>query len=202
VIFDIIKSSSKKLSGVYIPLIVKKGKSLKSFVKILNNLNFFNLDVVTINVIVDMGISEDIKQEKFKNELNKAIINIVYTNSWLNTRQAGLFKDYGLTMPQYNVLRILRGQHPKPATVNLLIDRMLDKSSNASRIVDKLEAKNLVIRKQCSNDRRAVDVLISDAGLELLKKIDSKLDKWEQDLSGLSEEECAQLNHLLDKLRT
>ncbi|MBV6642465.1 MAG: MarR family transcriptional regulator [Cyclobacteriaceae bacterium] len=149
-----------------------------------------------------MGISEDIKQEKFRSELSKAIINVVYTNSWLNTRQTRLFKEYGLTMPQYNVLRILRGQHPKPATVNLLIDRMLDKSSNASRIVDKLEAKKLVIRKQCSNDRRAVDVLISDAGLQLLEQIDAKLDKWENQLIGLSEEECGQLNVLLDKLRT
>ena len=149
-----------------------------------------------------MGISEDIKQEKFRSELSKAIINVVYTNSWLNTRQTRLFKEYGLTMPQYNVLRILRGQHPKPATVNLLIDRMLDKSSNASRIVDKLEAKKLVIRKQCSNDRRAVDVLISDAGLQLLEQIDAKLDKWENQLIGLSEEECGKLNVLLDKLRT
>ncbi len=148
-----------------------------------------------------MGISEDIKQEKFKNEFSKAIINIVYTNSWLNQRQIGLFKEYGLTMPQYNVLRILRGQHPKPATVNLLIDRMLDKSSNASRIVDKLEAKKLVIRKQCSNDRRAVDVFISDAGLQLLSKIDTRLDKLESDLCSLTEDECAQLNLLLDKIR-
>ncbi len=148
-----------------------------------------------------MGISEDIKQEKFKSELNKALINIIYTNSWLISRQASLFKEFGLTMPQFNVLRILRGQHPKPATVNLLIDRMLDKSSNASRIVDKLEAKKLVIRKQCSKDRRAVDVLISDAGLDLLKEIDLKLDRWEDEQNKLSEDECAHLNFLLDKLR-
>ncbi|XOV95115.1 MAG: MarR family winged helix-turn-helix transcriptional regulator [Bacteroidota bacterium] len=149
-----------------------------------------------------MGINEDIKQSKFKNELNKAIINIIYTNSWLETKHADIFKQFSLTMPQFNILRILRGQHPKPATVNLLIDRMLDKSSNASRIVDKLEAKKLVIRKQCSNDRRAVDVFISNSGLELLKKIGVELDKWEKKHSKLSEEECAQLNTLLDKLRS
>lgn len=148
-----------------------------------------------------MGITEDIKQPKFKSEVSKAMINIIYTNSWLGTRQSQIFKDFGLTMPQYNVLRILRGQHPKPATVNLLIERMLDKSSNASRIVDKLEVKELVERKQCSNDRRAVDVIISDSGLALLKKIDLVLDDWEKTQSNLTEEECQQLNHLLDKFR-
>ena len=149
-----------------------------------------------------MGISEDIKQEKFKSELSKAIINIVYTNSWLNTRQTGLFKRLWFDHASVQCIENTPGSNtPKPATVNLLIERMLDKSSNASRIVDKLEAKKLVIRKQCSNDRRAVDVLISDAGLDLLKKIDSKLDRWESDLSGLTETECAQLNQLLDKMR-
>lgn len=148
-----------------------------------------------------MGISEDIKQSKFKNEMSKALINIIYTNSWMGARQGSIFKKYSLTMPQYNILRILRGQHPKPATVNLLIDRMLDKSSNASRIVDKLEAKKLVIRKQCSGDRRAVDVLISDAGLDLLNQIDGELEKWEQQENRLSNNEYVQLNYLLDKLR-
>ncbi len=149
-----------------------------------------------------MGISEDIKQSKFKSELNKAMINIIYTNSWLSTRQANIFKQFGLTMPQFNILRILRGQHPKPATVNLLIDRMLDKSSNASRIVDKLEAKKFVVRKQCSDDRRAVDVFISQSGLDLLKLIDQELEKWERSQEKLSTDECAQLNLLLDKLRS
>ena len=126
-----------------------------------------------------MGIAEDIKQEKFKSEFSKAVVNILFTNSWIGQKNAQLFKSNGLTTPQFNILRILRGQHPKPATVNLLIERMLDKSSNASRIVDRLEEKGLVIRKQCSNDRRAVDVLISESGLELLKKMDVEMDQWE-----------------------
>ncbi|MEP0367607.1 MAG: MarR family transcriptional regulator [Cyclobacteriaceae bacterium] len=149
-----------------------------------------------------MGISEDIKQEKFKSELSKAIINIIYTNGWLQQSQVNLFKPHGLTTPQYNVLRILRGQHPKPATINLLIDRMLDKSSNASRIVDRLESKGLVDRKQCSGDRRAVDVFISSRGLELLKKIDEELEEWESGLNTLSETDCKTLSDLLDKLRS
>ncbi|WP_115869070.1 MarR family winged helix-turn-helix transcriptional regulator [Marinoscillum furvescens] len=148
-----------------------------------------------------MGISEDIKQPVFKSELNKAVINIIYTNSWLNQKQIAFFKPHGLTTAQYNILRILRGQFPNPATVNLLIERMLDKSSNASRIVDKLESKGLVARKQCANDRRAVDVLITQAGLDLLGQIDDELKKWEETIRNLSEEECAQLNMLLDKMR-
>ncbi len=149
-----------------------------------------------------MGISDDIKQSKFKSELSKAFINIVYTNNWLAQRQVGVFKPYGLTAPQFNILRILRGQHPNPATINLLIDRMLDKSSNASRIVDKLESKGLVARKQCAADRRAVDVVITEKALNTLKEIDDAMQVWEQSNSNLSEEECLKLNLLLDKLRT
>ncbi len=149
-----------------------------------------------------MGISEDIKQSKFKSELNKAIINIIYTNNWLQQKQVQMFKPYGLTLPQYNILRILRGQHPKPATVNLLIERMLDKSSNASRIVDKLESKNLVARKQCSDDRRAVDVFITSEGLNTLDQIDAQLSEWEGSLKGLNEEDCKNLNDMLDRIRS
>lgn len=149
-----------------------------------------------------MGISEEIKQEKFKSEFSKAVVNILYTNSWFNQQNVQLFKSYGLTTPQFNILRILRGQHPKPATVNLLIERMLDKSSNASRIVDKLEEKGLVIRNQCSKDRRAVDVLISEKGLGLLSQMDVEMEKWEVANNKLSEKESETLNALLDKIRS
>lgn len=148
-----------------------------------------------------MGISEDIKQPVFSSERNKAIVNIIYTNNWLNQLQIGIFKPFGLTTPQYNILRILRGQYPNPATVNLLIDRMLDKSSNASRIVDKLESKGLVERSQCPSDRRAVDVIISQKGLDLLTAMDKEQRDWEQQMVNLTEEECVTLNILLDKLR-
>lgn len=149
-----------------------------------------------------MGISEEIKQKSFKSELNKAVVNIIYTNGWLNQKQMEVFRPHGLTTPQFNILRILRGQYPKPATVNMLIERMLDKSSNASRIVDKLESKGLVERKQCSGDRRAVDVFISDQGLNLLAQIDTELSDWELQINKLTEDECTALNELLDKLRS
>ena len=148
-----------------------------------------------------MGIAEDIKQKKFKNEFSKAVINLLFTNSWLNEKQSKFFKQHDLTMAQYNVLRILRGQHPTPVTVNLIIDRMLDRMSNASRIVDKLEKKGLVVRTQCKKDRRAVDVLISDEGLRILEFLDKELQSWEDGMKNLSEDECAQLNQLLDKMR-
>lgn len=149
-----------------------------------------------------MGISEEIKQKTFKSELNKAVVNIIYTNSWLNQKQMEVFRPHGLTTPQFNVLRILRGQHPKPATINMLIERMLDKSSNASRIVDKLESKGMVERKQCVDDRRAVDVFISEQGLGLLAQIDGELSEWEKKINKLTEKECSELNELLDKLRS
>ena len=148
-----------------------------------------------------MGLEQDIKQKKFKDEYSKAIVNLIFTNNWLNEKQNKVFKPYGLTVAQFNVLRILRGQYPNPVTVNLIIERMLDRMSNASRIVDKLEKKGLVIRKQCESDRRAVDVIISDEGLDLLTQLDKDLYNWQDSVKSLTDEECKQLNHLLDKFR-
>jgi len=146
-----------------------------------------------------MRLEEEIIQPAFKDEYQKVLINVFYTSSWLQASLSRLFKKYDLTMPQFNLLRILRGQYPKPATINLLIERMLDKTSNASRLVDKLEAKNLVTRKQCPNDRRTVDVLITQAGLDLLSRMDEE--NIYQAINNLTEPEARQLNLLLDKIR-
>ncbi len=148
-----------------------------------------------------MSIEEDIKQPHFRTDYQRAIVNLAYTHSWLLGEQTRLLRPYGLTMAQYNVLRILRGQHPKPATVNMIIDRMMDKMSNASRIVDKLLAKGLVLRQPCCEDRRAVDVLITDEGLELLRQLDTEQATWEQRSKRLTAEEARRLSRLLDKLR-
>lgn len=148
-----------------------------------------------------MRIEDEIQQKSFKSEIQKAYINIVYTANYLEVKQAAVFKPYGITLPQFNVLRILRGQHPKPATVNLLMERMLDKTSNVSRIMDKLELKKLATRKQCPNDRRSVDILITEAGLELLKKMDAELENQRIGLHNLSDDEARELNRLLDKIR-
>ena len=150
-----------------------------------------------------MRLEDEIKQASFQSSTQKAYLNVVFTAGWLTLRQTALFKPYGLTLPQYNILRILRGQHPRPATVALLIDRMLDKTSNASRIVDKLEEKALVTRKTCPANRRAVDILITEKGLALLLQIqqDGLADPANPGLLHLTEEELNHLNDLLDKIR-
>jgi DNA-binding MarR family transcriptional regulator len=148
-----------------------------------------------------MKLEEEIKQKTFRDEYEKLVVNVLFTGNWMYLVNTKSLKPSGLTLPQYNVLRILRGQHPKPATVNLLIERMLDKSSNASRIVDKLLKKKLVVRKVCKKDRRSVDVLITEKGLELLKQIDGFQDEWRKTFKKISKEEAKSLNNLLDKLR-
>jgi DNA-binding MarR family transcriptional regulator len=149
-----------------------------------------------------MKIEEAIKQEKFRSEYQKMAINILYTAGWVDEVHSKVLKKYNLTGPQYNVLRILRGQSPNPATINLIIDRMLDKMSNASRIVDRLESKGWVERKICPSDRRACDVSITKKGLELLAELDKEEKKWEVHFKNLSEKEASELNFLLDKLRS
>lgn len=148
-----------------------------------------------------MKLEEEIKQPKFKNEYQKLIINLIYTAGWVSFRNNDMLKEFKLTNQQYNILRILRGQYPKPATVNLLIDRMLDKMSNASRIVDKLVTKKLVDRTICTEDRRKADVVITKKGLKLLEDIDGLENKWEKHLKKLSSSEAVLLNNLLDKIR-
>lgn len=148
------------------------------------------------------GIGEEIKQKEFANEYSKLLINVMYTASWLNGLQSSIFKEHTLTPQQYNSLRILRGQYPEAASVNLLKDRMIDKMSNVSRIVDKLKAKDLVTRKPCKQDRRQVDVKITDKGLKLLKVIDEQMVDWEKNLHTISEKEAATTNALLDKWRS
>ena len=148
-----------------------------------------------------MSIEKDIKQANFKSPYSKAVINILYTNNWLQSLQVEVFKPFDLTLQQYNVLRILSGQYPNPITVIAIIERMLDKMSNASRLVDKLLAKELVIRRLCPHDRRAVDVIITEKGLELLEELDTLQSQWEDKLRGLTEIEALQLSNLLDKMR-
>lgn len=150
-----------------------------------------------------MRLEDEIKQPTFKSEGQKAYLNILFTSGWLTLRQAAAFRPFGITLPQFNVLRILRGQHPLPATVALLIERMLDKTSNASRIVDKLEEKKLVTRTVCPANRRAVDIRITEAGLALLRQIDESglADVRLNGMSALTEDEYALLNQLLDKIR-
>ncbi len=148
-----------------------------------------------------MRLEEEIKQKAFACEFTKLYVNLMYTGAWAQAMGNQLLKDHDLTVQQFNVLRILRGQCPNPASVNLIIDRMLDKSSNASRLIDKLEKKGWVTRQRCSEDRRQVDVCITDAGLELLSELDSVMNHRDDFSPQITVEEASQLNALLDKLR-
>lgn len=149
-----------------------------------------------------MKLEEEIKQSKFKNERQKLVLNLMFTSSWLGIRQIKFFRNYDLSPQQFNVMRILRGQYPKPASINLLMDRMLDKTSNASRLVDKLELKQLVERKKCQSDKRKADVLITDKGLLLLETIDREVANFENGMLNIEDDEAKKLNELLDKMRS
>jgi len=148
-----------------------------------------------------MRIEEEIQSTKFDDNYHKAVINLNYTYGWLNNILRAEFEKHNLTSQQFNALRILRGQYPNPATVNLIKERMLDKMSDASRIVDRLVQKGLVSRCTNNQDRRAVDIRISDAGLSILAKIDAEFKTQEIFKDHLTEEEAGKLSDLLDKLR-
>jgi DNA-binding MarR family transcriptional regulator len=148
-----------------------------------------------------MRIDEEIQSSKFENNYHKVVINISYTYSWLNNQSRSLFEKNNITLQQFNILRILRGQYPNPATINLLKDRMVDKMSDASRIVDRLVQKGMVSRCTNTKDRRAVDIRISDQGLAILAKMDEDFKIKDLLQNNLTEEEAGQLSDLLDKLR-
>lgn len=148
-----------------------------------------------------MKIEEEIKQKKFKSEYQKMFINLVYTANWMNTQQMRMFKEFDLSVQQYNILRILRGQVPNAVNLGLIQERMLDKNSNASRLIEKLKTKKLVERKESKIDRRQVDIMITEKGLDLLKKMEGRVDEAEASYANLTKQEAETLSDLLDKLR-
>lgn len=148
-----------------------------------------------------MSIEQDIRQEKFESEFHKAAVNILFTGSWLYHVNSLRLKPHGITPEQYNVLRILRGSHPRAQMLADISCRMIDKSSNATRLVEKLRQKNLVKRDICENNRRQVDIVITPKGLEVLSKIDKESEAWVTMLKNISKAEAQELNRILDKLR-
>ena len=149
-----------------------------------------------------MKLEHAIQQFDFTSEEHKLILNLIYTFNIFKENQKVFFKDYDITQQQYNVLRILRGRHPEPYTTSQIRERMLDKMSDASRIVDRLVKKKLVTRRTKREDKRLVDVVISEKGIDLLARMDKPLEKYmKETLAGLSTREMDQLNMLLDKLR-
>jgi DNA-binding MarR family transcriptional regulator len=148
-----------------------------------------------------MSIESEIKQNKFKDEIHKLMVNQLFTGKWVTNLIAKQLKPFGITNQQYNVLRILRGQKDQYISVNAISDRMIDKMSNVSRLIDKLVIKELVVRKINKEDRRQVDIAISEKGLSLVQKVEAKEDDLKANFKNITDQEAKQLNHLLDKLR-
>ena len=148
-----------------------------------------------------MGIDQDILQSKFRNEHQKAIVNLLYTYNWVTEKSKELFASEDITPQQFNILRILRGSHPTPLSTLQIRERMLDKMSDTSRIVDRLITKGLVKKGICKDDRRLVDVMITDKGKKLLERLDARQDEIDNIIGNLSKKEASSLSELLDKIR-
>lgn len=148
-----------------------------------------------------MGIEQDIQQSNFRNEFQKMGINLLFTANWLNEQISKLLAEQGVTQQQYNILRILRGSATPLSTLKIR-ERMLDKMSDTSRIVDRLIAKELVVKSTCEKDKRLVDITLSPKGLNLIDQLDQFNDRIDALLNGINESEAKLMNQILDKIRT
>jgi MarR family 2-MHQ and catechol resistance regulon transcriptional repressor len=148
-----------------------------------------------------MGIEQDIQQAKFRNAWQKASINLIYTLAWLKEKTRTIFEAEDITPQQFNILRILRGSFPQPLSTLQIRERMLEKMSDTSRIVDRLITKGFVKKVTCKSDRRLVDVIITDKGKKLLERLDTRQDEIDAVLGNLSEKDANLLSELLDKIR-
>lgn len=164
--------------------------------------NTFTFVVYTTVVIVIMRLEDEIKQVKFANDYQRAMLNVIFTANWLEVGISQLLKKYDMSSQQYNVLRILRGSRPNPLNLLDIQERMMDKMSNATRLVEKLRQKGLLTRVQCPTNRRKVEIEITDKGMEVLKELDPAMDQNDQLLATkLTADEVKLLGDLLDKLR-
>lgn len=147
-----------------------------------------------------MKIEEAIQQNKFVNPHRKAVINLLYTASWLLEQQQVFFREFGITSQQFNILRILKGQHPKEMSAKAIKNRMLDKNSDVSRLLNRLLVKELITRAVCPTDKRATNIGISASGIRLLKKINARIEEIDQ-MIRISAKDATLLSDLLDKCR-
>jgi DNA-binding MarR family transcriptional regulator len=147
-----------------------------------------------------MGIEQDIQQPNFRNEFQKMGINLLFTANWLNEHIGKILSDEGVTQQQYNILRILRGSTTPLSTLKIR-ERMLDKMSDTSRIVDRLIAKELVVKNTCEKDKRLVDITLSPKGISLVDQLDQYNDRIDALLKGINESEAQLMNQILDKIR-
>ena len=148
-----------------------------------------------------MSIENEINQKSFNNEYQKSVINLIYTYNWIIEKIKGFLDRFDITSQQFNILRILRGAGEPLSTLKIR-QRMLDKMSDTSRIVDRLVKKGLVKKVVCKTDKRLVDVTITEKGKKLLEKLDEYQEEMDGILKNLTEDEAATLNRLLDKVRS
>jgi DNA-binding MarR family transcriptional regulator len=148
-----------------------------------------------------MGIEKEIHQGKFRSAGQKVMLNIMFTHGWITEKIKNILAPEDITPQQYNILRILRGSVPQPLSTLQIRERMLDRMSDTSRIVDRLVAKQLVKKVICAKDRRLVDVTITDKGQNLLKKLDADVNHMEDIAKNLTAKEAETISKLLDKLR-
>jgi DNA-binding MarR family transcriptional regulator len=147
-----------------------------------------------------MSLEKDINQSKFNNEHQKVMVNIIYTANWMNEQLKAFFDKADITQQQFNILRILRGAHEPISTLQIR-QRMLDKMSDTSRIVDRLLVKGLVKKTTCPTDKRLVDVSITNKGKKVLEKIDASQNKMDAISNKLTDSDAKVINSLLDKMR-
>ena len=148
-----------------------------------------------------MKLEDAIQTNKFKNEVHKASINLMYSAWWIKTILTRELKEYGLTHEQYNVLRILKGKHPESLCVKDIAGRMIEKNSNIPRIIDRLVIKKLVKRGTSSQDRRETNITLTGAGISILESSTQEINKTIDSQLNLNEEEAEQLNRLVEKMR-
>ncbi|HEY5691183.1 MAG TPA: MarR family transcriptional regulator [Cyclobacteriaceae bacterium] len=160
-----------------------------------------NLSERSYYSFVIMNIKEEIQQSRFRNNYQMAAINLIYTSGWLANKHKEFFNKFGITVQQFNILSILRGQFPNKISGAEIKNRMMDKNSDVSRLLDRLIIKDLVSKSKSPNDKRAADVVITKNGLNLLSTIDAKIKALDNIISHLTEVEAEQLSALLDRLR-
>jgi DNA-binding MarR family transcriptional regulator len=150
-----------------------------------------------------MGLEDEIKQKKFDSEYHKLVLNLVYTYNWIEQPMKALISKYNITTPQYNILRILKGSFPKPLSPQDIKAVMLHKKSDLTRMLDRLVSKDLIDRKICPSNRRKMDIVIREEGIELLNKLNPELRAITDDqiADHISEKEAKIANDLIDKLR-
>lgn len=158
------------------------------------------IDVPTY--ICCVTLQEALKTEKFFSERHKAILNVLYTAYWFKSQTSGMLKEFGLTMEQFNVLRILKGKHPHAMCVRDIGSRMIEKSSNVPRIMDKLVQKELVSRSSSQEDKRETLHQLTDAAIQLLDKVNTRLVILDDEILGITEQEATLLHQLLEKSRS